>query len=117
MRKDCLHKITSYLAKNHGTIVIEDLNVKGMLANHKLAKAIQDMGFFEFRRQLDYKTELYRSNLVVVNRFYPSSKTCSQCGNIKADLTLKDRVYKCECCHLEIDRDLNAALNLRKVAS
>jgi putative transposase len=117
MRKDCLLKISSYLAKNHGTIVIEDLNVKGMLANHKLAKAIQDMGFFEIRRQLEYKTQLYGSKLLVVNRFYPSSKTCSQCGNIKADLTLKDRVYICECCHLEIDRDLNAALNLRKAAS
>jgi putative transposase len=79
IRKDTLHKLTAYLAKNHSKIGIEDLNVSGMLANHKLAKAIADMGFYEFRRQLTYKCELYGSDLVVVDRWFASSKTCSSC--------------------------------------
>lgn len=77
IRKDALHKLTTYLAKNHGEIVIEDLNVSGMLKNSKLAKAIADMGFFEFRRQLEYKCQLYGSKLIIADRFFPSSKTCS----------------------------------------
>ena len=112
IRKDTLHKITSYLAKNHGRIGIEDLNVSGMLANHKLAKAIADMSFFEFRRQLTYKCELYGSSLFVVDRWFPSSKTCSNCGTKKETLSLSERVFNCECCGLEIDRDLNASINL-----
>ncbi|MBD2253543.1 RNA-guided endonuclease InsQ/TnpB family protein [Nostoc parmelioides] len=112
IRKDTLHKLTTYLAKNHGVIVIEDLNVSGMMANRKLAKAIADMGFYEFRRQLEYKTQLYGSELVVVDRFYPSSKTCSNCGTKKESLLLSERVFKCENCGFECDRDLNAAINL-----
>ena len=73
LRRDYLHKITSYLAKNFSSIVIEDLNVKGMLANRKLAKAISELGFYEFRRQLEYKCELYGSKLTIVDRFFPSS--------------------------------------------
>jgi putative transposase len=114
IRKDTLHKLTTYLAKNHGTVVIEDLNVSGMMANHKLAKAIADMGFYEFRRQLEYKTKLYGSQLVIVDRFYPSSKTCSNCDGKKTDLTLSDRIFQCDDCGFEIDRDLNAAINLSK---
>ncbi len=117
IRKDTLHKLTTLLAKNHGTVVIEDLNVSGMLANHKLAKAISDMSFFEFRRQLTYKCELYGSKLVVVDRWFPSSKTCSNCGTKKETLTLKERVFECGHCGFVIDRDLNAAINLRKIAS
>ncbi|MDF5721461.1 MAG: RNA-guided endonuclease TnpB family protein [Rhizonema sp. PD37] len=105
-------KLTTLLAKNHGTIVIEDLNVSGMLANHKLAKAIADMSFFEFRRQLIYKCELYGSKLVVVDRWFPSSKTCSNCGTLKETLALKERVFECSHCGFVIDRDLNAAINL-----
>jgi len=117
IRKDTIHKLTTYLAKNHGTVVIEDLNVSGMMANHKLAKAIQDMGFYEFRRQLDYKTKLYGSELVIVDRWFPSSKTCSRCGKKKETLSLSERVFNCDHCGLQIDRDLNAAINLKKAAS
>ncbi len=108
LRRDYLHKITSYLAKNFPEIVIEDLNVKGMLANGKLAKAISELGFYEFRRQLEYKCELYDSKLSIVDRWFPSSKTCSRCGSINKELSLSDRIYSCEC-GLEMDRDLNAA--------
>jgi putative transposase len=115
--KDTLHKLTSYLAKNHSRIGIEDLNVSGMLANHKLAKAIADMGFYEFRRQLEYKCELYGSEMVVVDRWFPSSKTCSNCGTKKETLSLSERVFHCDHCGLEIDRDLNASINLEKAVS
>jgi putative transposase len=117
IRKDTLHKLTTLLAKNHGTVVIEDLNVSGMLANHKLAKAIADMSFFEFRRQLTYKCELYSSKLVVVDRWFPSSKTCSNCGTKKETLTLDERVFECGHCGFSLDRDLNAAINLSRVVS
>jgi putative transposase len=117
IRKDTLHKLTTYLAKNHSKIGIEDLNVSGMLANHKIAKAIADMGFYEFRRQLEYKCSLYGSELVVVDRWFASSKTCSNCGTKKETLLLAERVFKCDCCGLEIDRDLNASINLEKAVS
>ncbi|MBW4592229.1 MAG: transposase [Brasilonema angustatum HA4187-MV1] len=112
IRKDTLHKLTTLLAKNHGTIVIENLNVSGMLTNHKLAASIADMSFFEFRRQLTYKCELYGSKLVVVDRWFPSSKTCSNCRTKKETLTLNERVFECGHCGFVIDRDLNAAINL-----
>ena len=116
IRKDALHKLTSDLSKNHAEIVIEDLNVKGMSKNRKLSSAILDGGFYEFKRQLTYKCDWYGSKMTVVDRFYPSSKTCSNCQNIKTDLTLKDRIYKCNSCGFEIDRDLNAAINLKSKA-
>ncbi|MDZ8264466.1 transposase [Nostoc sp. ChiQUE01b] len=87
-----------------------------MLANGKLSKAIADMGFYEFRRQLEYKTQLYGSKLVVVDRFYPSSKTCSSCGEKKLSLPLSQRVFQCDYCGFECDRDLNAAVNLSQEA-
>ena len=117
IRKDTLHKLTTFIAKNHGKIVIEDLNVSGMLANHKLAKAISDMGFYEFRRQLEYKCKLYGSELTIVDRWFPSSKTCSNCGHKKESLSLSERTFKCDHCGVEIDRDLNAAINLAKVVA
>jgi putative transposase len=113
IRKDALHKTTTYLAKNHSKLVIEDLNVQGMTKNHKLASAILDSGFYEFRRQLEYKAKWYGCEVQVAPRFFASSKTCSSCGSVKQDLTLKDRVYKCDCCGHEQDRDLNAAINLQ----
>lgn len=116
IRKDSLHKLTTYLAKNHSEVVIEDLNVSGMSKNHKLASAILDGGFYEFRRQLSYKCEWYGSKLTVVDKFYPSSKTCSACGNIKKELNLTERTYHCEHCQISIDRDLNAAINLKSRA-
>jgi putative transposase len=116
VRKDTLHKITTHISKNHTVIGIEDLNVSGMMANRKLAKAIADMGFYEFRRQLEYKSQLYGSKLVIVNRFFASSKTCSNCGIKKESLSLKERVFKCEHCFFECDRDLNASVNLKQAA-
>jgi putative transposase len=117
IRKDTLHKLTTLLAKNHGVIAIEDLNVSGMMANHKLAASVADMGFFEFLRQLTYKCQLYGSKLVVVDRWFLSSKTCSNCGTKKETLSLDERVFECSHCGLVIDRDLNAAINLSKTVS
>jgi putative transposase len=115
IRKDTLNKLTTHLAKNHSQVVIEDLNVSGLMANHCLAKSIADLGMFEFRRQLTYKCELYGSELITVNRFFPSSKTCSCCGHIQ-DMPLVERVFDCQQCSNSIDRDLNAALNLQRQA-
>ncbi|MGI2908323.1 RNA-guided endonuclease InsQ/TnpB family protein [Tolypothrix sp. VBCCA 56010] len=117
IRKDVLHKVTTYLSKNHAVIGIEDLNVSGMMANRCLAKAIGDIGFYEFRRQLEYKCQLYGGRLVVIDRFAPSSKTCSCCGNVKDSLSLRERTYHCHSCGFEIDRDLNAAINISKYAA
>ncbi|MGB3401189.1 MAG: RNA-guided endonuclease TnpB family protein [Microcoleaceae cyanobacterium] len=117
IRSDTLHKLTTYLAKNHSQIVIEDLNVSGMLANRKLAKAVQDMGFYEFRRQLEYKCQLYGSELIIADRWFASSKTCSNCGCKKEQLSLSERVFKCDSCGVEIERDLNAAINLKSLAA
>lgn len=112
-----IHRITSDLIKiNPERIVIEDLNVKGMMSNHKLARSIQSSKFYEIRRQLMYKCENNNIELVVADRFYPSSKTCSSCGKIKDNLKLKDRVYRCPQCGTIIDRDLNAAINLSRIS-
>jgi len=116
IRQDTLHKVTTYLAKSHGKVAVEDLNVSGMLKNRRLARAIADVGFYEFRRQLEYKCGWYGSELVIVTRTFPSSKMCSQCGHRKKELSLSAREYECEQCGLEIDRDLNAALNLVAVS-
>jgi putative transposase len=117
IRKDTLHKLTALLAKNHGTVVIEDLNVPGMTKNHKLAASVADMGFFEFRRQLTYKCELYSTQLFVADRWFPSSKTCSNCGTKKEILSLSERVFECSHCGIVIDCDLNVAINLSKTVS
>ena len=112
-----IHRITSDLIKiNPEKIVIEDLNVKGMMSNHKLARSIQSSKFYEIRRQLMYKCKNNNIELIVADRFYPSSKTCSSCGKIKDDLKLKDRVYRCPQCGAVIDRDLNAAINLSRIS-
>ncbi|MHA1917016.1 MAG: RNA-guided endonuclease InsQ/TnpB family protein [Candidatus Ranarchaeia archaeon] len=116
IRKDTLYKLTTTLAKNHRQVVIEDLNVNGMKKNKKLARAVSDVGFFEFRRQLQYKTKWYGSKLVVAPRFFPSSKCCSNCGKVKEELSLSERVFRCEKCGFMLDRDLNAALNLLAVS-
>lgn len=97
-------------------VVMENLNVGNLIKNRHLAKAIQEQGFFEFRRQMQYKCEWNGIEFVLADRFYPSSKTCSNCGNIKKDLKLSDRTYKCSECGLVIDRDYNAAINLMKYA-
>jgi len=116
IRTDAIHKTTNHLAKTKSVIVLEDLNVKGMMKNHCLAKVIADVGLYEFRRQMEYKCPLYGSELVFADRFFPSSKMCSRCGHIKTDLTLSQRTFICDECGFMIDRDHNASLNLRQVA-
>jgi putative transposase len=116
IRQDSLHKLTTYLAKSHSRIVIEDLGVSGMMKNRRLARAIADVGMYEFRRQLEYKCDWYGSKLVIAPRRFPSSKKCSGCGHKKEDLSLSEREYECEECGLKVDRDLNAALNLVTVS-
>ena len=111
-RKDFINKLSTKIINNHDIICIEDLNIKGMLKNHKLAKSISDVSWNEFRRQLEYKANWYGKIIVKVPRFYPSSKTCSRCDNIKEELLLSERTYHCECCGLEIDRDYNASINI-----
>jgi putative transposase len=117
LRRDGLHKLTTRLAAAHGTVVVEDLNVSGMLANRRLARHIADAGFAEIRRQLDYKTTCNGGRLLVADRFYPSSKACSGCGTVKTKLALSEREYQCEACGLVIDRDHNASLNLAALAA
>lgn len=116
-RSDTLHKLTTMLAQTYSDISIEDLNVAGMVKNHHLAKAVSDASFFELRRMLEYKTAKTGAKLHVIDRWYPSSKTCSNCGSVKAKLSLKERTYKCEHCGLVIDRDLNAAINIMVAGS
>ncbi len=108
-----LHKLTTYLAKTFHLLKIEDLKIKGMMANHKLAGAISDLGIYEFKGQLDYKCKMYGANLMLVDQWFPSSKTCSNCGN-KKDMLLNLRTYDCPACGISIDRDLNASLNILK---
>jgi putative transposase len=115
IRKDALHQATSLLAKTKSAIVLEDLNVSGMLRNHHLAQAIADVGFYEFRRQMSYKGEWYGCQVFLAGRFYPSTKRCSHCGNVKVEMDLSERIYACDVCSLVIDRDLNAALNLEQL--
>jgi putative transposase len=112
LRADALHKLTTSLAREYGTVVVEDLNVAGMLKNRKLARVVADAGFGEIRRQLAYKTLWNGGALEVADRWFPSSKTCSGCQAVKPKLPLRVRVYVCEYCGLVLDRDENAALNL-----
>ena len=116
IRNDSLHKLTTKISSQFDTIGIEDLNVKGMVKNRHLARAVSDMGFFEFRRQLTYKTETKGGYLFVVDRWYPSSKTCSCCGHKVEKLPLSVRSWTCSACSTEHDRDLNAAINLKSMA-
>jgi putative transposase len=115
-RSNTLHQVTARLAKTKSVLVIEDLNVSGMLKNHHLAQAIGDVGFYEFKRQLLYKAAWYGARVLLADRWEPSSKRCSSCGWLDADLTLSDRTFQCQQCGLVLDRDLNAAINLAKLA-
>ena len=117
IRKDALHKLTTELALNYTAIGIEDLHVKGMAANRKLARHIMDQSFYEFRRQLEYKAKWYKSAVIAANRFFPSSKKCCICGIINNNLTLKDHDWTCDSCGTYHDRDLNAARNLAAFAN
>ena len=116
-RKDFLHKISNQIVhKNHGTICVEDLCVKGMVKNHKLAKSISDVGWGMFYSFLKYKSEWNGKNFLDIGRVEPSSKMCSNCGNIKSDLKLSDREWTCSKCKSKHDRDINASINIRNMA-
>ncbi|KKK69214.1 hypothetical protein LCGC14_2936280, partial [marine sediment metagenome] len=111
-RTDFLHKSSTRLISENQVICLEDLSVKNMVKNHCLAKSISDCSWSKFVELLKYKADWYGRGLVKIDKFFPSSKLCSNCGNIKKDLTLKDRVYHCSCCGIILDRDYNAALNI-----
>ena len=111
-RNDLIHKATTEIVKHNMVVAIEDLNVKGMMSNHKLASSISDCGFGMIRRFLEYKSAKYGTLLLKVGRFFPSSKKCSGCGHEKEELSLSEREYVCEECGLVIDRDTNAAINI-----
>ena len=111
-RQDFLHRASTRLVRSADTIMIEDLNVSGMVRNRSLARAISDCGWGEFRRQLEYKCERYGCHLVVADRWYPSSKTCSACGHLLAELSLSTRHWTCPSCRARHDRDINAAKNI-----
>jgi putative transposase len=114
VRNNYIHQKTTELVKAKPEyVVIEDLNVSGMMKNRHLSKAIAEQKLHEFSRQLEYKCQWYGIPLIIANRFYPSSKLCSCCGKVKKDLNLSDRVYRCECGNV-MDRDLQAAINLRE---
>jgi len=122
IRRDALHKATSGIvaktkppALRPCAVVLEDLNVNGMLKNRHLARAISDVGMHEFRRQITYKTQWNGSDILFADPWYPSSKRCSQCGQVKRKMPLSERTYRCEGCGLVIDRDLNAASNLAQL--
>ena len=115
IRRDALHKATTNIIQRNNVIVLEDLNVKGMMKNHCLARVVSDASMSEFRRMLEYKANWYGREIIIADTFYPSSKTCSCCGWKNDNLTLKDRVFKCDICKNKIDRDLNASKNLLKL--
>jgi len=112
LRGDAIHKLTTALARTYGSIVVEDLHVAGMVKNRRLARVISNAGFGRIRRQLAYKTKWDGGTLIVADRWYPSSRTCSGCGVVKTKLCLSERTYVCAACGLVLDRDVNAALNL-----
>jgi putative transposase len=116
-RRDGLHKLTARLVREHDVVVVEDLNVAGMVRSKRLARHISGLGLGEFRRQLTYKAAEAGARVHVADRWYPSSKTCSACGAVRAKLTLAEREFTCPSCGTRLDRDLNAALNLAALAA
>jgi putative transposase len=113
-RQNYLHTLTTRLINENQVIIMEDLYVKGLMKNRKVARNIAESGWYELRRQLEYKARWYGRNLIFVNRFFPSSKMCSNCGWKKEDLTLSHRIFECDSCGKSIDRDYNAAINIEK---
>lgn len=114
IRRNHLHQTTSEIVKRKPSFIcIEDLNVSGMMKNKHLSKAIQQQGFYEFRRQIEYKSAWNNIPVIITDRFFPSSRLCSCCGEVKKDLKLSDRIYKCDCGNI-IDRDFQASLNLKQ---
>jgi putative transposase len=117
VRADFIHKLTTRLCRENQAVVIEDLNVSGMLANGRLARAIADVGFHEIRRQLAYKAARYGTTVVLADCWYPSSKLCSSCGTRHGALALGERAWTCDGCGAHHDRDVNAAINLQRLAT
>ena len=115
MRMDFNHKVSTAIAKHYGTVVIEDLNIQGMQRNHNMAKSITDQEWYQFKQMLKYKLQWRDAELIEIGKFDPSSKMCSRCGNVKHDLRLSDRTYHCSVCGFSMDRDLNAAINIRNM--
>ena len=116
MRNDFIHKLTTDLVRRYDTICLENLNVEGMMKNHNLANSIQSVSWGEFVRQIKYKSEWFGKNVIFIGRFEPSSKTCSKCGYVNRELTLKDREWVCPICGEHLDRDINAAINIKRFA-
>ena len=114
LRRNLLHELSFAIVTGHASVVIEDLNAAGMLANRRLARVVSDASFGELRRQVEYKAAWYGTDLTIAEPWFPSSKTCSGCGNVKTDLSLSDRTYECASCGLVLDRDVNAAINLAR---
>ena len=117
IRKDWLHKVTKYLCVNYKLIALEDLHVIKMIKNYKFAKAINDIGFGMFRRFIEYKAKFMMKEIKILDRYFPSSKTCNNCGWINNKLTLSDRTFNCKECKIIIDRDYNASLNILKYST
>ena len=117
VRADAINKATTMIAETYSVVCVEDLNVAGMVKNRHLARSVSDAALGEFRRQLEYKTARSGAVLRVVDRWFPSSKTCSNCGTVKAKLPLSERTFKCGDCGLSLDRDLNAAINIQVAGS
>ena len=115
-RNDMLHKLSTYLINSYDNICLEDLNVKGMMKNHNLAKSIQSVSWSTFVNMLNYKSERNGNNIIFIGRYEPSSKLCHNCGYINKDLTLRDREWVCPVCGEHLDRDINAAINIRHIA-
>ena len=113
-RNDFLHQLSTKLIRDNQTICLEDLTVKNMMKNRKLARHIGDCSWSGFVKMLRHKSKWYGKNIIQIGRFEPSSKTCSVCGSIKQDLTLKDREWACDNCGIKHDRDINAAINIKK---
>lgn len=118
IRNNHLHQATTKIVKTKPSkVVMETLNIKGMMKNRHLSKAIAQQGLYEFKRQLDYKCQLYGIEFVEADKWYPSSKTCSECGHVKTRLSLSERTYICEDCGVVIDRDYNASINLSRYSA
>ena len=118
IRNNHLHQATTKIVKTKPSkVVMETLNIKGMMKNRYLSKAIAQQGLYEFKRQLDYKCQLYGIDFVEADKWYPSSKTCSECGHVKTRLSLSERTYICEDCGVVIDRDYNASINLSRYSA
>ena len=114
-RRNFLHKLSKKLSKEHNAVIVEDLSMKGMSQALNFGKSVGDNGWGMFLRMLEYKLMFFGKQFLKIDKWFPSSKTCSKCGNVKEKLKLSERSYKCECCGIEIDRDYNAALNIKNI--